>query len=688
MSNERTIPVSRSARCVICDGDHKCSRKEDGLILCGRPVLPAPSGFVHLGPAKGNETFALYRRVEDRERRGGANGTPPVPPPPPAAAPPIDWRARAATFAAALTPELRLELAQVLGLPEVAIAMLPGLGWHGGEQAWTFPEVDGAGKVVAINRRFRDGEKRVLPGGTRGLTVLQGWDCDGTIYIVEGASDTLTLHVCGLTVLGQPNNYSGHAVEQLAAMLRGIDAGRAIVVVGEYDPKRDGKWPGRDGATKTAIGLMAALNRPVSWCMPPDGAKDSRAWARTKIIDREQMDDWEDVGAAFVAGIWLNELKEQAKVEYRFNPIDFATFMAADYRREWLVKRLLVRGEPGIVAGTKKSLKTNTGMDLAISLASGSPFLGEFTVYRQVKVAFISGESGKSTLQETAGRIADAKLVSYESLRSWLYLDFRLPQLGRPADVVELRRGIEEMNVEVLLLDPVYLALLSGGKELEASNLFHVGPQLLAVATACLDVGVTPILYHHAKKNLKAGEPIELEDISFAGFAEFARQWGLLSRREEYVPGSGLHKLWFSVGGSAGQSGQWALDIDEGQLDEDFRGRKWDVKVSNLTRLKQTDTESKQCKANEARETKEREWEQRVLRAIDAKAEAPGSWVGRTQVKEAAGLNTENFGRAIFRLQESGVAQEGNMIVPGGKDGKTPVSSKAVRRKPVNLDFG
>jgi hypothetical protein len=60
---------------------------------------------------------------------------------------------------------------------------------------------------------------------------------------------------------------------------------------------------------------------------------------------------------------------------------------------------------------------------------------------------------------------------------------------------------------------------------------------------------------------------------------EFVRQWLLLSRRKRYQLGTGEHSLILTGGGNAGQSGKWEVDIKEGQLQNDFSGRTWDVSV-------------------------------------------------------------------------------------------------------------
>ena len=136
------------------------------------------------------------------------------------------------------------------------------------------------------------------------------------------------------------------------------------------------------------------------------------------------------------------------------NLISSFDFSTADYHQRFLVNKVLVEGQPCIVGGPKKALKTGTLIDLAVSLGSGTPFLGhrEFAVAEAVNVAVLSGESGLHTLQETANRVAAAHGVELGNCRVW-WCD-RLPQIANQDHLTTLAKAIRDRSIKVCIIDP------------------------------------------------------------------------------------------------------------------------------------------------------------------------------------------------------------------------------------------
>jgi hypothetical protein len=188
-----------------------------------------------------------------------------------------DWSAFAETYRSALTDERAAQLANALGVPMNVLSVLR-VGYLAEKNTFTLPEHDGAGTIIGIGlRHATSGKKWHRKGGKRGLSIPTGWvERTGSIFLVEGASDTLTLTAAGLAAIGRPSNTGG--VEPLAALLADVPPDRSIVVVGENDRKEEGAWPGKKGAQQTAEQLAQRLNRPILWAMPPEQYKDVRAW--------------------------------------------------------------------------------------------------------------------------------------------------------------------------------------------------------------------------------------------------------------------------------------------------------------------------------------------------------------------------------------------------------------------------
>jgi hypothetical protein len=226
----------------------------------------------------------------------------------------------------------------------------------------------------------------------------------------------------------------------------------------------------------------------------------------------------------------------------------------------WLVDKMWVAGQPGLIAGEEKTLKTYTAMELAIALASGTPFLGRFKVNGRHRVGLLSGESGRDTLTETGARICKAKGISYDVPD--LYLQEWVPHFNQATDLSRLTRAFREHKMEVLIADPLGHCVPG----VNVANQFEVYAAMDPIIQLCREHGVSLILVCHTRKRGKGDQSYgtkSLSDIAYAGWAALARQWIILHRREEFH-GDGFHKLWLDYGGSAGQGGRWGYDVNEG----------------------------------------------------------------------------------------------------------------------------
>ena len=341
-------------------------------------------------------------------------------------------------------------------------------------------------------------------------------------------------------------------------------------------------------------------------CVPPwnDGELRHKAqsaadtpsrYERGYLRDAERNGDQRGAGTTGVPTAGQTAVPARPRFEF----IDSTTFAGGDYRASWLVKNVLTRGEPAGIGGPMKSLKTSIAVDLAISVATGTPFVGHFGVPHAVTTAIVSGESGRSTLQKVAERVCEAKGITLESVDTRLHWCTDVPRLDDVPGMAIFADELVKRGVEFVLCDPLFMML----GDTNAASIFEAGSLLRNVGTMLVSKGVTPAFLHHARKVLEPGKPMELSDLSHAGFAEFVRQFLLLNREESYR-GDGRHKLICRIGGSAGHGGEYLIDVEEGTLQEDFSGRYWRVNVTNKADVPKATAEDRDTKKNEANRAK------------------------------------------------------------------------------------
>jgi hypothetical protein len=198
------------------------------------------------------------------------------------------------------------KLAGLLGVTQKSLELLE-VGWDNvqGSWCWTWPERNALGQIVGITLRYPNDKKRMVKGSRRGLYYEPRWCAGrGPLYIVEGGSDTAAMLSMGLRAVGRPQAMPGRQAMRDLATLLPTSRG-PIVVLGERDRKRHQDlppatqachrpscrgcelcWPGRHGAIETARKLRSRLHRrKVMWRLPPDDAKDARAWLRAQDCD-------------------------------------------------------------------------------------------------------------------------------------------------------------------------------------------------------------------------------------------------------------------------------------------------------------------------------------------------------------------------------------------------------------------
>lgn len=171
-----------------------------------------------------------------------------------------------------------------------------------------------------------------------------------------------------------------------------------------------------------------------------------------------------------------------------------AELPTGDEKADWLVRPLWARSAVGFLFGAPKSAKTWLGIDLAVSVASGTPCLDRFPVEDPGPVLVYLAEDPPHHVRARITALCEHRGLAVSDLALHVITEpsFRL---DLPEQLQRLRATLAKLRPRLLLLDP--FVRLHRRSENDAQDISGILGDLREVQRE-FDVAVT--IVHHARK--------------------------------------------------------------------------------------------------------------------------------------------------------------------------------------------
>jgi hypothetical protein len=192
-------------------------------------------------------------------------------------------------------------------------------------------------------------------------------------------------------------------------------------------------------------------------------------------------------------------------------PIAWRDFDRVHEPLDELVADIWGAHEVGFISGLPKSYKSWIALDLAVSLATGTRFLGSFQAKKR-NVLVIQEEDPRPTLQDRLAKVAASKGLIQVDLDN-LTFDYDLPEnlfvisnqgFVIDEDWLELLEGwITDQKIEVVIMDPLMMIAAAGFDEFKAFD--FMAKVLKPLKRLRARTGAAIVVVHHHLKASTAG---------------------------------------------------------------------------------------------------------------------------------------------------------------------------------------
>ncbi len=160
----------------------------------------------------------------------------------------------------------------------------------------------------------------------------------------------------------------------------------------------------------------------------------------------------------------------------------------------WLFEPVWPGDAYGVGAAEDKAGKTWAFLDAAVSVASGTEWMGQFPCRRPGPVLAFLGEGGQRKMVRRLRAICEHRGIVLESLP--IRLSFRVPHLTSEDHVSRIAAELDEHPAHLVIVDPLYLA----ARGARGSDLYEMGSHLERVQQVVQDAGCALVVVAHWNK--------------------------------------------------------------------------------------------------------------------------------------------------------------------------------------------
>lgn len=184
-------------------------------------------------------------------------------------------------------------------------------------------------------------------------------------------------------------------------------------------------------------------------------------------------------------------------------PLQRASQLSADASglTQWLIEDLWCDQAVGILGGEPKCCKSFLALDLAVSVASGTPCLRRFPVRRPGPVLLFPAEDSLAVVRSRLEGICAVAQVSFESLPVQV-ITAPVLRLDLPSDCQRLTQTVQNIQPRLLILDP--MIRLHRVDENDASQIAALLSYLRQLQR---EFQLAVVLVHHARKDGHSTRP-------------------------------------------------------------------------------------------------------------------------------------------------------------------------------------